>query len=107
MTNLERVMRELHDSEINAGVQTYYDAGMRAWIGDTFNGIRAETLIERTSHQWSAALTAASWLHGAALRLYPNSKYAKASAISSKRPSARLLPADVRGHSRARHTPLA
>jgi hypothetical protein len=96
-------MRELHDSEINAGVQTYYDAGMRAWIGDTFNGIQAETSIERTSHQWPADVTAASWLHGAALRLYPNSKYAKAYAIRSRRPSARLGPADVHGHSRAQH----
>jgi hypothetical protein len=27
MANLERVMRQLHDSEINAGVETFYDAG--------------------------------------------------------------------------------
>jgi uncharacterized Zn-binding protein involved in type VI secretion len=26
---LERVLQQLHDSEINAGVQTFYDAGMR------------------------------------------------------------------------------
>jgi hypothetical protein len=29
MANLERVMQQLHDSEINAGVETFYDAGMR------------------------------------------------------------------------------
>jgi hypothetical protein len=31
-----------HNSKINAGVQTFYDAGMRVWIGDGMNGIRAE-----------------------------------------------------------------
>jgi hypothetical protein len=39
---LERILQQLHDSEINAGVQTFYDAGMRVWIGDGMNGIRAE-----------------------------------------------------------------
>jgi hypothetical protein len=31
-TDLERVLQQLHDSEINAGVQTFYDAGVRVWI---------------------------------------------------------------------------
>jgi hypothetical protein len=35
MADLERVLQQLHDREINAGVQTFYDAGMRAWIGDS------------------------------------------------------------------------
>jgi hypothetical protein len=39
MPDLERVL-QLHDSEINAGVQTFFDAGMRVWIGDEMNGIR-------------------------------------------------------------------
>jgi hypothetical protein len=34
MADLERILQQLHDSEINAGVQTFYDAGMRVWIGD-------------------------------------------------------------------------
>ena len=37
MANLERVMQQLHDSEINAGVETFYAAGMRVWLGDTIN----------------------------------------------------------------------
>ena len=83
MANLERVMRQLHDSEINAGVETFYDAGgMRVWLGDTFNGIQAETWIRRTDLQWPAGVTAASWLHAVALRLYPESNYAKVSAPS-------------------------
>jgi hypothetical protein len=79
MASLERVMQQLHDSEINAGVETFYDAGMRVWLGDTINGIRAETSIKRTGHQWPAGVTAARWLHAVALRLYPESNYAKAS----------------------------
>jgi hypothetical protein len=78
---LERVLRQLHDSEISAGVQTLYDAGMRVWIGDDLNGIQSETTINRTAAarlKWPEGwVTAASWLHEAALRLYPDSKYAK------------------------------
>jgi hypothetical protein len=29
MADLEHILQQLHDSEINAGVQTFYDAGMR------------------------------------------------------------------------------
>jgi hypothetical protein len=45
MADLEHILLQLHDSEINAGVQTFYDAGMRVWIGDEANGIQAETTI--------------------------------------------------------------
>jgi hypothetical protein len=78
--SLERVLQGLHDSEINAGVQTFYDAGMRVWIGDEMNGIKAKTVINRTPAarlKWPEGLTAASWLHETALRLYPDSNYAK------------------------------
>jgi hypothetical protein len=79
---LERVLQQLHDSEINAGVQTFYDTGMRISIGDEANGIRTETTIDRTAslvapRKWQEGDPAASWLHETALRLYPDSKYAK------------------------------
>ena len=80
MAGLEHILMELHDSEINVGVQTFYDTGMRVWIGDEANGIQAETAINRTAAarlKWPEGLTAASWLHETALRLYPDSKYAK------------------------------
>jgi hypothetical protein len=80
MADLERVLQALHDSEINAGVQTFFDAGMRVWIGDEVNGIQAETVFTRmgsTERTWPGGLTAASWLNETALRLYPYSKYAK------------------------------
>jgi hypothetical protein len=71
---LERVLQQFHDSEINAGVQTFYDAGMRVWIGDEANGIQAETTINWTGNfadprKWPEGFTAASWLHETALRL--------------------------------------
>jgi hypothetical protein len=78
--DLEHILHQLHDSEINAGVQTFFDAGMRVWIGDEFNGIRAETAINRTRSarlKWPGGLTAARWLHETALRLYPDSRYAQ------------------------------
>ncbi|MEA2908165.1 MAG: hypothetical protein QOJ15_246 [Bradyrhizobium sp.] len=50
-------MQQLHDSEINAGVETFYDAGMRVWLGDTINGIQAETSIKPTGP------TMARWRH--------------------------------------------
>jgi hypothetical protein len=86
MADVERILQQLHDSEINAGMQTFYDAGMRLWIGDEANGIQAETTINRTAAdrlKWPEGLTAASWLHETALRLYPDSKYAK--AVGSKK----------------------
>jgi hypothetical protein len=69
---LERILRQLHDSEINAGVQTFYDTGIRIWIGDEANGIQAEATINRTPAarlKWPEGFTAASWLHETALRL--------------------------------------
>ena len=81
MADLERILQQLHDSEINAGVQTLYDTGMRIWIGDELNGIQAETTSNRTRAarlKWSEGFTAADWIHETALRLYPDSKYAKA-----------------------------
>jgi hypothetical protein len=73
MADLENTLRRLHDSEINAGVQTFYDAGLRIWIGDEINGIQAETTINRAGafaapRKWPEGVTAASWLHEVALR---------------------------------------
>jgi hypothetical protein len=53
---------------------------VRVWIGDEANGIQAETTINHTRAarpKWPEGLTAASWLHETALRLYPDSRYAK------------------------------
>ena len=63
-------------------MHTFYDAGMRVWIGDESNGIQSETTINRTGkfadpRKCPEGVTAANWLHEVALRLYPDSKYAK------------------------------
>jgi len=39
MADLERILQ-----------QTFYDAGMRVWIGDQSNGIQSETTINRTAN---------------------------------------------------------
>jgi hypothetical protein len=82
MADVEHILRQLHDSEIKAGVQTFFDAGMRIWIGDEVNGVLAETTIDRTDgfvapREWQEGDSAVSWLHETALRLYPDSTYAK------------------------------
>jgi len=74
---LERVLRELHDSQIIAGLQTLSYGGVRLWLGDAMNAAIAETTIERTGRKW-AEEDAARWLHETALRQFPDSKYAKA-----------------------------
>jgi hypothetical protein len=78
---LERVLQDLHDSEINAGIQTTFDRGMRVWIGDLCHGFLAAKTLDRNRSpappHWPAANDAAWWLHRTALFLYPDSKYAR------------------------------
>jgi hypothetical protein len=38
MADLERVLQQLQESDIDAGVQTSHNAGMRVWIGDEIKG---------------------------------------------------------------------
>ena len=77
--SLERVLRELHDSQINAGLQTFYDDGMQVWISDQMNSRRAETSISRQGvpGAWPEEGLAARWLHETALSMFPDSAYAK------------------------------
>jgi hypothetical protein len=92
MADLESVLQQHHDSEINAGVQTFFDAGMRVWIGDEMNGIQAETVINLTAAarlKWPEGLSAASWLHETAQHLYPDSKYAKENSTEAPKKSAK------------------
>jgi hypothetical protein len=45
---LDDAIATLYAREINCGCETFWDGGMRVWIGDEINGIRAETAINRT-----------------------------------------------------------
>jgi hypothetical protein len=56
---LESIIKELHDCEINAGVQTYYPDGLRVWLGDQFNGLVASARVRPEDTGWSSDGTAA------------------------------------------------
>lgn len=70
-TDLSALLAELHASEINCGLQTFYDVGARVWVGDEMNGEAAE----ETFAPEQFALIAA-WLEATAIRLHPASTFA-------------------------------
>jgi hypothetical protein len=82
---LLKTLGELYDSEINAGMSSFWDNGFTVWIGDALNGRHTERTFwhaERrapdTFKTWDGLWTAAAeWLHEEAVRLYPRSEYAK------------------------------
>lgn len=70
MRALAETIKLLHDSEINCGIQIFYDGANSVWLGDDMNGrIIAEDSI--------AVEDMGQWLHDNALQQYPNSAYAK------------------------------
>jgi hypothetical protein len=77
---LERVLQGLHESEIRCGIQNEPPAGgITAWID---YGSRTEKAtfygtIVGDRQVWPAADRIAAWLHETALRLFPDSPYAK------------------------------
>jgi hypothetical protein len=58
---MDDILQQLHDSEINASVETFYDGVWIVKIGDKSNGSWAETIL---------------WLARTAMRLYPTSRFA-------------------------------
>jgi hypothetical protein len=78
---LEVVLQGLHESEIRCGIQNEPPAGgITAWInyGDRTENATFYGTIVGDRQVWPAADRMASWMHETALRLYPDSKYAKA-----------------------------
>ena len=75
--SLQQVLRELHDGEITAGLQTFAWGGVRVWIGDELNGRDAEGTLSPQDAAWADDASIAHWLHETAIRLFPNSDYAK------------------------------
>jgi hypothetical protein len=73
---LEGVLRDLHDSQIDAGIETLFSGDVRVWLGDEMNRTIAETIVRGGNKKWPG-LGAAHWLHETALRLFPDSPYAK------------------------------
>jgi hypothetical protein len=56
----------LYDREINCGCETFWDGGIKVWIGDIMNGHHAETMFSRENMG-----NAGEWLLAEAARLYP------------------------------------
>jgi len=46
--DLLKVLGELYESEINAGMSSFWDNGFRVWIGDDMNGRVAERKFYRS-----------------------------------------------------------
>ncbi len=66
------ILQQLHDSEINCGVKCFWDSCWTAWIGDDMNGMKSENTGLETFAQCEV------WLREEALRLFPDSVFAKA-----------------------------
>lgn len=64
------ILQRLHDSEINASVESFFDRVWTVRLGDRMNGYRAETTVESFAE-------AEAWLDREARRLYPDSGYAR------------------------------
>jgi len=76
--SLQQVLAELHDSEINGGVQTFGFSGLLVWVGDELNGFEVEATLSRGDAAWTDDAAIAHWLHETAIGLYPDSAYARA-----------------------------
>jgi hypothetical protein len=63
---LESAMQALYDREINCGLESFWDGGWTAWVGDCMNGHKSEKGFSR--EDLSAVGT---WLLAEAERLYP------------------------------------
>ena len=58
--------------------QTFFDCGLRIWIGNELNGIDASASLESGKDgRWPGDGAMALWLHEMTLRLYPESCYAR------------------------------
>lgn len=65
--NLELVMRALYLSEINCRIESFWDAGWKASIGDRHNGFRASEDVFYSFEEMG------TWLLETACELYPES----------------------------------
>ena len=44
---LDEAITALYAREINCGCETFWDGGIRVWIGDRVNGHKVETIFSR------------------------------------------------------------
>lgn len=64
------VLDDLYGSEINCGIQSFWDGHWTAWLGDDMNG----RVVEDSALKFDEI---APWLDAMARKHYPNSTYAK------------------------------
>ena len=67
---LGTIIEALHDSEINGSVSWFFDEVWTVVLGDPNKGIEAEATVYGSQK-------AAEWLRANAVRLHPDSKFAK------------------------------
>jgi hypothetical protein len=70
MSDLGTIMAALHNSEINGEVSWFFDDAWTVKLGDAHNGYKAEAVVESPE-------AAAEWLRANAVRLYPDSEFAR------------------------------
>jgi hypothetical protein len=75
---LFRLIRVLCESEITAAARVLSDGRIEVWLGDAQYGIRASAVFSRQELD-----EAANWLSVNAVKLYPDSQYARVSRLVS------------------------
>ena len=86
--SLEVVLQGLHESEIRCGIQNEPPAGgITAWIdfGSRTEKATFYGTIVGDQEVWPAADRIAAWMHETALRLFPDSPYAKEHSTKRRR----------------------
>jgi hypothetical protein len=68
--SLGAIIEALHESEINGSVSWFFDEVWTVVLGDPQGGIDAEATV-------ASPREAAEWLRATAVRLHPDSKFAK------------------------------
>ena len=85
--DLLKLMAALYKSEINSGLQYFYDGGVTLWLGG-YSPSHAEESVDFAVGEEDQA---ARWLDTKARRLFPESRYAKeAPKFSDPEPSPML-----------------
>ena len=69
---LESVLAALYGSEINCGLESFWDGGFRVWIGDHLNGHFVEDRIPS-----DRADTMSMWFIQNATAIFPESRFAR------------------------------
>ena len=85
---LETVIRELHNSKIEIGFQTF-SGGIAVWISDELYLVREDCVFDHANpNPVTPDNSVALWLHITALRLFPDSDYARGHRRTHESPQA-------------------